>query len=239
MWTDAVVVVTFGQPDGRPHRLLVAMSSHKSGFHLSQIVPGVLAAVTAAALGSTLGVAGTILGAAVGSLVTTVAAELYVRSLDRVRTRVGGTAEKPDKTVDKPGEEVEGKTPKPSRRVRWQLLAGASLLAFVLGMVVITGVEWVRGSPLSGDGKTTIGGVLQPPHTSPNKPSPSSPKHDDPPSPTTTVTTTAPPPPSSSTSGSPTPSSTPSTTGSSSGQPTSSTTDPVQSTPSSPPSTTP
>ncbi|MFD1047337.1 hypothetical protein ACFQ1S_18195 [Kibdelosporangium lantanae] len=206
------------------------MSSEKSGFHPNQIVPGVLAAVTAAVLGSTLGVAGTILGAAIGSVVSTVAAEFYVRSLERVRVRVG-------RTEEKTGEE---KAPKPSRRVRWQLLAGVSVAVFVLGMVVITGVEWVRGSPLSGEGKTTIGGVLQPPHTSTDKPAvpsspPPSPRSQDQP-PTVTVTTTPPPP---STATGTSPSAPPSTTGSGSSgssSTTGSSTDPVQSTPTSPPS---
>jgi hypothetical protein len=172
--------------------------------------------VTAAALGSTLGVAGTVLGAAIGSIVTTIAAELYLRSLQRVRVRVS--------------KDQGDKEEKPSRRVRWQLLAGASVAAFVLGMLVLTGVEWVRGSPLSGDGKTTIGGVLQPSDpiqkgstTSPQAPPPM----------TTTVTetstpletTTTPPPTSGATSSTPTGTTT-------------TPTDPVQSTaPSQPPVT--
>lgn len=125
----------------------------KSGFQPSQIAVATLAAVTAAILGSTLGVAGTVLGAAVGAIVTTVAAELYARSIDRVRIRV--VKSETDTPVDK--------TRKPPRRVRWQLLTAGALAAFVVGMVVITSIEWVRGEPLSGDGKTTIGGVLHRP----------------------------------------------------------------------------
>lgn len=191
-------------------------AEHKNGFHPSQIAVAVLSAVTAAILGSTLGVAGTVLGAAIGALVTTVATELYARSIDRVRSRVVKSE--------------AGKTDNKTRRVRWQLLAGGTLAAFVLGMVVITGIEWVRGEPLSGDAKTTIGGVLQPPvHTQQKSTSPEK----APPPPTVTVTetpsqsptTTTTPPPASGSSSSSTP------------PPTSSATDPVQSdTPSKSPS---
>jgi hypothetical protein len=194
-------------------------NENKTGFHPSQVAAAALASVTAAVLGSTLGVAGTVLGAAIGSIVTTVAAEAYLRSLRRVQVRV---------TKDQ-GDKEE----KPSRRVRWQLLAGVSVAAFVLGLLVITGVEWVRGSPLSGDGKTTIGGVLQPsdpiqkqsttttktvpPSTVTVTPTPTSPE---------TTTTTTPPP----TSG---------TTSTGQSETGTATTDPVQSTASSQPSGTP
>jgi hypothetical protein len=57
---------------------------------LTQIVGGALAAMTAAALGSTLGVAGTIAGAALASVIAGVAGSLYTASLrtggEKVRT---------------------------------------------------------------------------------------------------------------------------------------------------------
>ncbi|SMD00799.1 hypothetical protein [Kibdelosporangium aridum] len=199
-----------------------AMSEEKkTGFHPSQIAVAALSAVTAALLGSTLGVAGTVLGAAIGAIVTTVATELYARSIDRVRSRV----------VKSPVDS-DGSPDKKTRRVRWQLLAGGTLAAFVLGMVVITGIEWVRGEPLSGDAKTTIGGVLQRPDhgqqksTSPQKvPPPPTVTVTETPSQPPTTTTTTPPPASGS---SPSSSSSTSTT----------TTDPVQTdTPSAPPAT--
>jgi hypothetical protein len=162
----------------------VAMSvDKKSGVQASQIAVAALAAVTAAVLGSTLGVAGTILGAALGAIVSTVTTELYARSYERVRYRVG-------KSTD---ESQEQKEEKPTRRVRWQLLAGVSIAAFVLGMIVITGIEWVRGEPLSGDAQTTIGGVLQRPDHTPHIPT----SPDKTPAPTTvtvTPSTTTPPP---------------------------------------------
>ena len=61
---------------------------------LTQIVGGALAAMTAAALGSTLGVAGTIAGAALASVIAGVAGSLYTASLrtgrEKVRTAFRG-----------------------------------------------------------------------------------------------------------------------------------------------------
>ncbi|MGW4483315.1 hypothetical protein ACWEOE_05695 [Amycolatopsis sp. NPDC004368] len=57
----------------------------KKSFRPAQVVATALAAVTAAMLGSTLGVAGTVVGAGVASVITTVGAELYLRSLQRTR----------------------------------------------------------------------------------------------------------------------------------------------------------
>lgn len=63
---------------------------------LTQVVGGALAAMTAAALGSTLGVGGTIAGAALASVVAGVAGSLYTASLRTGREKVrtvfrGGT----------------------------------------------------------------------------------------------------------------------------------------------------
>ena len=64
---------------------------------LTQIVGGALAAMTAAALGSTLGVAGTIAGAALASVIAGVAGSLYTASLrtgrERVRTAFRGATD--------------------------------------------------------------------------------------------------------------------------------------------------
>src|SRR3954453_21908383 len=55
---------------------------------LTQVAGGALAAMTAAALGSTLGVAGTIAGAALASVVAGVAGSLYTASLRTGREKV-------------------------------------------------------------------------------------------------------------------------------------------------------
>jgi hypothetical protein len=49
----------------------------------------------------------------------------------------------------------------PVRRIRWPAVIAASVLAFLLGMLVITGVEWVRGEPLSGGEGTTVGRIVR------------------------------------------------------------------------------
>lgn len=58
------------------------------GLSLPQIMAGALAAATAAILGSFLGVIGTIGGAAAASVISTVGAALYQRSLERTRDAV-------------------------------------------------------------------------------------------------------------------------------------------------------
>lgn len=59
-----------------------------SGLTFPQIAAGALAAATASILGSFLGVLGTIGGAAAASIVSTVGAALYQRSLERTRDKV-------------------------------------------------------------------------------------------------------------------------------------------------------
>ncbi|KAA2262408.1 hypothetical protein F0L68_14190 [Solihabitans fulvus] len=54
------------------------------------------------------------------------------------------------------GESTDGD--RPARRLRWQVLVGGTVLAFLLGMGVVTGIELLRGSPLSGGNQgTTVG----------------------------------------------------------------------------------
>ncbi|MGH3759147.1 hypothetical protein [Actinophytocola sp.] len=57
--------------------------------------------------------------------------------------------------------EDESDQPPARRRLRWPALIAASVLAFVVGMLVVTGVEWVRGEPLSGGNGTTVGGIVR------------------------------------------------------------------------------
>jgi hypothetical protein len=49
----------------------------------------------------------------------------------------------------------------PARKLRWPALIAASVLAFLVGMMVITGVEWIRGEPLSGGNGTTVGDIVR------------------------------------------------------------------------------
>jgi hypothetical protein len=57
---------------------------------------------------------------------------------------------------------VEGEPAPPDRgKLRWPALIAASVLAFLVGMMVITGVEAIRGEPLSGGNGTTIGDIVR------------------------------------------------------------------------------
>lgn len=51
--------------------------------------------------------------------------------------------------------------PPAGRRMRWPALIAASVLAFMLGMIVVTGVEALRGEQLSGGTGTSIGGIVR------------------------------------------------------------------------------
>lgn len=57
-------------------------------------------------------------------------------------------------------EAAEERPPK-HRPFGWPAVVAGSVLAFVLGMLVITGVEWIKGEPLSGGSGTTFGEVVQ------------------------------------------------------------------------------
>lgn len=193
------------------------MSENHEKIRISQVLAGALAAVTAALLGSTMGVAGTVAGAGVASVVSTVGGALYLRSIQRtgqgvrsvrnlVVTRAGSTtvtvvrkSEEPEKPADSvEGPEVGEEQP-PARRIGWRAVAVGSVLAFALGMAAITGVEWLRGEPLSGGEGTTIGDIVR---TQPDDgdereaPAPSTNESTTPPSTndsTSTLTPTAPP----------------------------------------------
>ena len=156
-------------------------------IRISQVFAGALAAVTAALVGSTMGVAGTVVGAGLASVISTVGGAVYLRSIQRtkesVRTvrakvvgRSGGTTvlvseEDPEQAPPETGEtretEVaahtgEDRPPAQRRRLRWPMLVVGSLAAFALGMLAVTGVEWLRGEPLSGGTGTTFGSIVDP-----------------------------------------------------------------------------
>jgi hypothetical protein len=136
-----------------------------------QVFASALAAVTAAVLGSRLGMVGTIGGAAVGSAVTSTASTLYLHSMERARTVVGRTAplSRPLGTPPLGGQPTgvpAEKEPVARHRLGWGLAAAGAVVAFVLSLTVITGLESARGRPLSGDGGgggTTLGRVLDGP----------------------------------------------------------------------------
>jgi hypothetical protein len=71
------------------------------------------------------------------------------------------TAEQPDEKAEDETKQEGDDQPPASRRLRWPALIAASVLAFTLGMLVVSGVELLRGKSLSGDGATTIGRIAQ------------------------------------------------------------------------------
>ena len=139
---------------------------HSPDITLSKVLAGAGAAVTSAVIGSFFGVAGTIVGAAVGSVASTVATALYELSLNRTREqilarlRAREAAGGPDGAED----DVDGPTPDGPgpRRPNWMLLAGVTVLVFLLGMLALTGYEWVKGSTVAGEPGTSVGRVIEP-----------------------------------------------------------------------------
>ena len=197
------------------------MSEHKDKEHgtnrleikPTQVAAGALASVTAAVLGSKLGVAGTVAGAGLASVVGTVGASLYERSIhaakDRVTSRI--KQEEPPVGASHDAETVRLLVAPPKREAgkrRWPMLVAATAAAFVIGMGVLTVVELVDGHATSGDGnRTTVGALFGPqgqtstPHPSSTAPTSTATSTTSSTAPTTTSST---PPPSSTTSSEPT-----------------------------------
>lgn len=158
-------------------------TASKAGLTVSKVVAGAGAAATSAVAGSVFGADGTVVGAAVGSVVSAVAAAAYERSLDRTRKVVvsrvrlpsGRTAEvtqvlPADLTQVIPAQQrAAGVRPAttvvpvgPRRRAGLPLLAGATALIFLVGLLAVTGIELLAGGPLlsSSQQGTSVGRVL-------------------------------------------------------------------------------
>jgi hypothetical protein len=148
--------------------------------------------------------------------------ELFTRPTD-VKDRPSGVFQRPAEAPT----ELVGPPVEPRTGPRWRMLIGATALAFVLGMGVITGIELLTHHPLSGgDTGTTISGLFGGATEKPTTPHTTAPTHD----PTTDqAPTTTPTPPSS---GAPT------TTPTQSTNPNPSTTTPPTSTTTPPPAST-
>jgi hypothetical protein len=152
---------------------------------INKVLAGAGAAVTSAVLGSYFGATGTVAGAAFGSVASTVATTLYQRSLDRTRdTIVARVKLRPGRQTDLsdtptvqltvPQQRVSPDSPdaettqlhvEPALRNprRIWLWAGATVMVFVIGLLVVTGLEWAKGSSLTtGQPGTSVGRVLTP-----------------------------------------------------------------------------
>jgi hypothetical protein len=142
-------------------------------------------------VGSAFGADGTVVGAAVGAVVSAVAAAAYERSLDRTRQVVVARVRRPgDPTTQAtqvlstevtqviPAQRVSGAPvgqasgdarvasliPVPPRhRIRLPLLAGATAVIFLLGLLAVTGIELLTGGPVLSSQResgTSVGRVL-------------------------------------------------------------------------------
>ncbi|GAA0555052.1 hypothetical protein GCM10010172_42100 [Paractinoplanes ferrugineus] len=123
-----------------------------SGIDIPKTIAGVLAAVSAAVIGSFLGVAGTLAGAAVASLIGSVGTEIYHRSIDRGRKKIEGTFLAPAAVGTPPVEAaVEEKPSQPSTpsRIRWKRVAMVAGALFVLAMGALTAAELVAGRSIA------------------------------------------------------------------------------------------
>lgn len=151
---------------------------------VNKVLAGAGAAATSAVLGSFFGATGTVFGAALGSVASTVATVVYQRSLDRTRDTLVARVRVPRRRqqtevsdaptvrleVPRPRESPEAATtqlrvePALRRPRRIWLWAGATVLVFVLGLLVVTGLEWAKGSTLTtGQSGTSVGRVIAPP----------------------------------------------------------------------------
>ncbi|HTF50361.1 MAG TPA: hypothetical protein VK735_23220 [Pseudonocardia sp.] len=148
---------------------------------MSKVLAGSMAAATSAVFGSYFGTLGTVGGAAVGSIATTVATSIYQRSIERTRDTVktkvlgvtgrgGGDDEvqqfvpvEDERTVRLEAGRAAPAEARPARRPVRLVVAGTFLI-FLVGLALVTGIEWAKGSPLSGGtGGTSVGRVLERP----------------------------------------------------------------------------
>jgi hypothetical protein len=126
-----------------------------SGIDIPKTIAGVLAAVSAAVVGSFLGVAGTLAGAAIASVVGSVGTELYHRWIDRGSKKIVATfvtapaavgtpavAAAADETPSEPEPSSEHA---PARRLRWGRMAAVAAGVFVLAIGTLTVFELISG----------------------------------------------------------------------------------------------
>jgi hypothetical protein len=164
-----------------------ATKKSKAEFNVAKVIAGAGAASTTAVVGSSFGAAGTVAGAAIASVVTAVATTTFQRSLEttsrtvksKVKLRKVDPAAAPTMVMRLPVQRGGADNPiplatttvapaEPARRLRFTprriaVMAALALAVFGIGLFVVTGIEWIKGSPLSGgDSGTSVGRVLQP-----------------------------------------------------------------------------
>jgi hypothetical protein len=142
-----------------------------SGIDIPKTIAGVLAAVSAAVVGSFLGVAGTLGGAAVASIVGSVGTEIYHRWIARSSQKIRqtfvtapaavGTPEVAAAAEEIPSQPEPGTGPGASAtgaRMRWGRVAAVAAAVFVLAMGALTAFELISGkSAADAVGKKSAG----------------------------------------------------------------------------------
>ena len=155
-----------------------------STIDIPKTVAGVLAAVSAAVIGSFLGVAGTLAGAAIASVVGSVGTEIYHRWIDRGRDKIKSTFVTAPAAVgtppvaashtaasqaEPPGVVRASATvpsPTPPRAMRWGRVVAVAAALFVLAVALLTVFELVAHRSIAdtvghqSGRSTTIGSVL-------------------------------------------------------------------------------
>ncbi|HEY4006290.1 MAG TPA: hypothetical protein VGM60_14060 [Pseudonocardia sp.] len=172
------------QPENQQGRPGPAGATRKQSdaLTLSKVLGGGMAAATSAVLGSSLGAFGTVGGAAAGSIASIVITWLCERSIERAQKKVSSTVKLSGDTDSRQhssrasldAAKTERLSPGGNSRSGWQRrgrrLAVGALMIFLVGLALVTGIEWAKGSPLSGGaGGTSVGRVLRaaPPPTTP------------------------------------------------------------------------
>lgn len=178
-----------------------------SGIDIPKTFAGVLAAISAAVIGSYLGVAGTLAGAAVASVIGSVGTEIYARSIKKGHQKIQGTFTAAPAAIGTPpvgaaaattialpamDAATDAATP---RKVRWKRVALVAGALFVLAIGTLTAAELISGRSIadatrggSGD-RSTISSVFGDKSGKSEK----SPVGTPSPSPSTRPTTTKPP----------------------------------------------
>lgn len=154
------------------------------GLKMTQVLGGIVASSTAAVLGGQLGVAGTVVGAAFTSFTIVVGGAIYTRTFDKTKDGIGSAVSRlrlagtPPTTVPENSEyavpdddatrviaaqarakdEVETVLPWYRRIAPVKVLVAAAGL-FLIAAVVVTGLEALRGTAVSGGEGTTIGQI--------------------------------------------------------------------------------
>jgi hypothetical protein len=161
----APVPADLGRPFSPGH---LNASPSSEVLSVSKVVAGGMAASTSAVLGSYLGAFGTVGGAAFGAVATAVVSHFYQQSIDtmdnRVKSKVRTVRGRPALEPAAPVQHGTTTRPAGNRGVRaLTVLAAGTLMIFLLALALVTGIEWAKGSSLSGGlGSTSLQGVLHP-----------------------------------------------------------------------------